>query len=451
MSFISFGKCKKKNIFIISSIILSYIIYEMEYYCSFYYDVKGIDTPQLFSLYLSFSFFGSICFGGIIYNIIENKFKEPKKSNKIKKEKSNKKQISFNLLYDEKYNEISVNVKYYIISAFLELISIFSFHSLAFDFLDIESKMLFSGFGIIIIKIFGKYIFKNRLYKHQIISMIILVLLLIIAIISREQYLKGVIHDKLTINEEIQEYIKKNFEKKRGQQIMLFFLLLIVIGIISNSFSICYDNWLMTIKLCSPYKLLFFKGLFGFILSLSIQIFLFYTVGERKKTQDEIFNIKTLIKRASFPFSSFKSFRNILIIILFLILAGLYNFSIIYTNNKFRPEFVGFVIIVSSGLSNITNEIIKIFVSESHHKILYLVPLFYFIIILICSLIICEIIILNFCGCNENTASNIDKRANLESIISFQKYIEDELKEDEKVSFDDLSSISSENSRKINK
>ena len=200
----------------------------------------------------------------------------------------------------------------------------------------------------------------------------------------------------------------------------------------------------MTVKLCNPYKLLFFKGLFGIIPSLLVQILLFYLLGERDKIEDEKLTIINLLKRVSFPFSSFNSLKNIIFISLFFIFVGLYQFSIIYTNNKFQPEFVGFVIIFSSGLSIITNEI-NILLYKCSHKLFYLIPIFYFIISLITSLIICEIIILHFCGCDKNTSSNIDKRATIEANSSFQKYIEDQFKEEEKVSIDDISNDSKEN------
>lgn len=201
----------------------------------------------------------------------------------------------------------------------------------------------------------------------------------------------------------------------------------------------------MNVKLCNPHKLLFFKGLFGFIPAFTIQFILYYFIGEKNKLEknDEI-NIISILKNASFPFSSFKSIINIMIIFIFFILISFYQFSITYTNNKFQPDFVGFVIIFSSGLSIISNEILNIFISHSSAKILYIIPLSFFIISLITSLIICEIIILHFCGCDKNTASNIDIRATLESVSSFQNYIDNEIKEEEKINIDDLSNVSEE-------
>ena len=454
MSFISCGECKKKNIFIVVSIIFCYLIFQTEYYSSLYYDCHGLDTPQLFSLYFTFTFLGSILFGGLFYIIIENNlrdsrinniFKGKKKGKKKKKKK--KKSITLILLYEEKFKDNPIPIEYFVLSTFLELISNFATFSIAFDFIDIESKMLFNGFEIIIIKIIGKFLFKYPIYKHHIISIIILSCLLIFGIIIREQHLQSIINNEIIINDSVQKYIQETSKKKFKFNILIFYLAIIIIGNIAGSFSVWYDNWLMDVKLCSPYKLILIKGLLGVIPAFSIQLLLYHYIGEKSKFEGETINLISILKRVSFPFSSFSSFRNIIIIIIFCILVGIYHFSIIYTNNKFHPDFVGLVIISSSGLSLISNEIFNILISESHDKIYYLLPICYFIISLITSLIICEIIILHFCGCDKNTASYIDRRGIIESTNSFRTYLEDEFKENKNnlTNFEDLSYDSKDN------
>ena len=451
MAFISFGKCKKKNIYIIISIILYYIICQTEYYSEFYFECHGFNTPHLFSLYFSFSFLGSLLIGGIIFFLIEyncqktDEVQNKKDNIKDSNNKEIKKNISVSLLFEEDINKIYINIKYYIFSSFLELLSNISFYLIILDFIDIESKMLYNAFEIIIIKMIGKYIYKKHLYKHQIISIIILLFLLIYGILIRERYLQRIIKDEIIINEKIQDYLKLTAKRKLTSQIYLFNLVFLIIGNITSSFSVWFDNWLMTDKLCSPHKLLFFKGLFGFIPTFGIQLLLYFFVGEKNKIEkkDKI-NFISILKNSSFPLSSFKTIKNIVIIFIFFIIVSFCQFSLIYTNNRFRPDFVGFVLIFSSGLSIVSNEIVNIFLSNSNAKILYLIPLSYFIISLITSLIICEIIILHFCGCDKNTESNIDIRGTLESSKSFRNYIDNEIKESEKVSFDDLSNDSDE-------
>ena len=451
MAFISFGKCKKKIIYIIISIILYYIICQTEYYSEFYFECHGLNSPHLFSLYFSFSFLGSFLIGGILFFLIEyncQKTDEVQNKNDNIKDSNNKetkKSLSVPLLYEEDINKIYINIKYYIFSSFLELLSNISFYVIILDFIDIESKMLYNAFEIIIIKIIGKYIYKKHLYKHQIISIVILLLLLIFGISIRERYLHRIIEDKIIINEKIQDYLKQTAKQKFSSQLYLFNIVFLIIGNITSSFSVWFDNWLMTDKLCSPHKLLFFKGLFGFIPTFGIQLFLYFFIGEKSKIEkNDKINFITILKNSSFPFSSFKTIKNLFIIFIFFIIVSFCQFSILYTNNRFRPDFVGFVLIFSSGLSIVSNEIVNIFLSKSNAKILYLIPLSYFIISLITSLIICEIIILHFCGCDKNTSLNIDMRGTLESNKSFRNYIDNEIKEGEKVSFDDLSNDSDE-------
>lgn len=453
MGFISFRKFKKKNIFIFASILLSYFMFQSEYYSDFFYSCKNLNSPNLFSLYFSFMFLGCFIFGGNYYFLFERNEKQIPKSNKqdkAQKENNGKKSLTSELLYNEEQKEIYVPIKYFIASAFLELLSNFFSYSIVFDFIDIESKMLLDGFVIIFIKVFGKFIFKHELYKHQIISMIILLCLLIMGIAIRERYLENIIFNSSSINNGVHDYIQKVYILKDNSNAIIIYLIFAISGNISSAFSICFDNWLMTQKLCTPFKLLFFKGLFGFIPSFSIQIFSFIMLGERRRmfdqngeTQGEI-NIIELLKRISFPISSFKSIINVFIIILYFILVSFYQISIITTNNKFQPEFVGFVVLIASGLSIITNESVNIYFF-GNKRIYYLIPLTYFIISLIAALIICEVIILRFCNCDKYTNTNIDKRGTLEADESFSKYIEDQFK-DEKVGIDDLSNDSQENS-----
>ena len=411
MGFISFRKFKKKNIFIIASILLSYFMFQSEYYSDFFYSCQNLNSPNVFSLYFSLMFLGCFIFGGNYYFLFERNEKQiPKNNNqnKDKKENDARKNLTSELLYNEEQNEIYVPIKYFIVSAFLEMLSNFFSYSLVFDFIDIESKMLLDGFVIIFIKLFGKFIFRHELYKHQIISMIILLCLLIMGILIREKYLEYIIFKNSRINNSVYDYIQKTYLLKDNSNALIIYLIFAISGNISSAFSICFDNWLMTQKLCTPFKLLFFKGLFGFIPSFSIQIFFFIMLGERRRLlgqngemKGEI-NIIELFKRLSFPISSFKSFINSFIIILYFILVGFYQISIITTNNKFQPEFVGFVILIASGLSIITNESINIYY-YGNNRIYFLIPLVYFIISLIAALIICEVIILRFCNCDKYT------------------------------------------------
>ena len=441
MACISFGKFKKKIIFPISSILLSYIILNLEYFSQYFFDFKKVNSPNLYSLYFSFSFLGCFIFGGIFYCILrKNTRSKSRIEDKIQKEKNKKKNndkanISISLIYNEDFNKIHINMSYFIFSAFLELLTNFSYSSIVFDFMDIESKILYEAFEIIFIKLISKCFFKFHLYRHQVFGMILLIFLLLTAIMFRETFLMKIVQKKFTFYEsKYEDYIiKASNEKIQSGIIYYYYFIFIIVGLMARSFNICFDKWLITDKLCNPYKLLFFKGAFGFIPAFSIQFFLYFLLGENKNTEEdknEEINIRNLYKRLSFPIFSFISNINIniILIISFFIIVGLYYTSIMLTINEYNPEFIGFVSIFSSTLVIISIQFINVLFTENTQKIIIssLIHIIFFLIILIPSLIICEIIILHCCKCDKNISQNIDKRANLEVNTALKLYNEDD-------------------------
>ena len=101
--------------------------------------------------------------------------------------------------------------------------------------------------------------------------------------------------------------------------------------------------------------------------------------------------------------------------------------TITNTIHKFKPEFVGFVSIFSSSLSMTTIQFVISIINgngnNKNKKLICFIHLLFFSLLLIPSLIICEIIILHFCNCDKNIYYNIEKRAN--SDINAALYSED--------------------------
>ena len=155
-------------------------------------------------------------------------------------------------------------------------------------------------------------------------------------------------------------------------------------------------------------------------------------MGEGGNIREEEINIKNLYKRLSFPVSSLTLNKNINIclIILFFIIVTFYVMTFIITINKFNSEFGGFVSIFSSSYSIIAIQIINYIIKgEKNNRsiaIICSIHILFFILLLIPSLIICEIIILRFCGCDKNIYSNIEKRANSEVKSSLKLYEEED-------------------------
>ena len=445
MPYIYLGKCKKKNIFLFLSILLLSIIFHFFYFSSYLYDFKKINNPNFFSLFFSFSFLGNFLFGGICLFILKknlrtysnNQFDDSTKEIKnTKKSNKSKKNLVIDLLYNDEGNNIYISMNYLLFSSLLELLTNFSSNSIVFDFMDIESKILYGGFELIFIKLFCKYVFKqNELYRHQIISMIFLLILLLIAIMNREYFLMQIVRNKYEFYEtNFENYIKDTSNAKLNSGIIYYYyLIFIFIGLFSKSLSICYDKWLITEKFCEPYKLLFFKGLFGIVPALSIQLILYYFLGERGNIINEEINLRNLYKRLSFPISSFTLNKviNIPLVIVFFIIVSLYEIIIMITINNFKPEFIGLVNISSISISIISIQLFNTIINgkKNNKSLLILIcniQTLIFILILIPSLIICEFIILHFCGCDRNISSNIEKRAKIEAIPSLSLYEDNE-------------------------
>ena len=443
MTCISIGNCYKKLLFPFLSILLSYIIYILEYFSGYFSDYRKFKSPNLYSFFFSFSFCGSLLFGGIFYGILEKnarnnsivKIKEDEK-NENENDLKGKAKIQFSLLYEDN-KKIYVPTRYLFLSAFLELIQIFSFRSIVFDFMDIESKIVYAGFEIIFIKLISKCIFKYKLYRHQIISMIILLLVLFSAIMFRETFLMKIVKNEYTFYEnDYEDYIKDMSNAKLKAGIIYYYYLgFLILGLVAKSIVVCFDKWLITDILCDPNKLLFFKGLFGFIPALATQLVLFYILGETRNINEESINIINVYKRLSLPISSFTLDNkinkiNIAIIIGFFLIVGLYYSIYMKTISEFSAEYIGCVSIISSTISIITIQFINAIIhgngDEKRILRLCLVHFLFFIFILIPTLIICEIIILHFCKCDKNISSSIEKRAKSEVISSLRIYDEEE-------------------------
>jgi hypothetical protein len=252
---------------------------------------------------------------------------------------------------------------------------------------------------------------------------------------TRETFLMKIVRKQMSFYiKEFEKFLIETTEEKLRTGIIYYnYFIFIMVGLLARSFSVCFDKWLITAKLCDPYKLLFFKGLYGFIPAFMIQLLLYYILGENLFTDnyDDItnkVNIKNLYKRLSFPFSSFISYYNITIIIFFFILIGFsYTFNIVIINS-FNPEFIGFVNIASTTLALFTIQLINaIMIKKIHRAItISLILLSLLIIILIPSLILCEIIVLHFCNCDQNISSSIENRAILEANTPLEIYDSDD-------------------------
>lgn len=430
MKIITCGKWKTRYYYPLIAIILSYIIYISSYYSevTYYYVLKN--DFHLFTLILPFSFLGNLLGGGVCYLITNiNERSSNGYKSKVSYDSNNlKSSIKTPLLFDNVESQYQLNICYLFLSSVLEFFTHITEVLVTYDSIDIETNMYLGAFKLIVIELFSKIFLNHSLHKHQVIPSIILIILLLLILHFREMILRQLITDDYDFyNKDYQNYFKQFAIHKFDSPYIFLFIGCYLLNQIFIASTICYDNWLISVKFCNRYKILFYKGIFGVFQSFGIEIFLFIKYKEREIYENISF--ENILKRLSFPWSSFSNIKRIISIFIFFIVITLYNIFIINTNNLFSPEFVGLVTIFSSFLCVIT---IQFFDVVIYNNIKFsIVPSAVFLIILPISLIICEVIIFRCCGCEKYTAYKIDERAKIERHLAVRGLFKNDNKDDE--------------------
>ena len=417
MSFISLGQFNRKVKCLFVTVILSVIIFLLEHY--FEVDEKFSlreNYLHLFTYYYSFSFLGYLVGGGICKLIIYLKSFHENRIKKQIKSKTTHKSLSSELIFNE--NNPYLFWQYFAFSAFFELMVNTTDICLVVEIIDLDSKILLSGLNILFIKIFSYKFLKYPIYRHQFITTIILSIFILITFFQRiiwfSNYAKDLSnenHDCTYENKYCNDTTFMFIERSKiSLEYLIFFNITLLIGFILNGVSICYDKYIMQEKLCDPYKLIFFKGLFGFPVSLIIQI-LFRIFLKEERTSREKVDFHTILKRFSFPINGIFS-NNVIYVIIFGIVVTFYKIFYIKTIDFYPPEILGFVSVISSVFASDIIQIIYLWLENNWTNIILC------FVILTCvtflSFVACEIIILHCLKFDENIGLNIDKRAAIE-------------------------------------
>ena len=417
MACISCGKINRKVKCLFVTVIIYVIVFLLEHYSEeeINFEVRGTSL-HLFTYYYSFSFFGSFVGGGICRLIIYLKsYKEKKIKKQLESKKKNRKSLSNELIYNE--NSIYLFWQYFAFSAFFELIVNTAEICTVAGIIDLDSKILLSGLNVLFIKIFSNKFLNYPIYRHQFITTIILSIFVLFSFFQRyiwvlnkaKEYKK--IHSDCSFDNEDCDDTSFTYIERLNISFgyFVFYNFCLLIGFIFNGISICYDKYIIQEKLCNPYKLLFYKGLFGFPVSLTIQIIFRFLTGERRDREE--INFQTILKRFSLPIYCLIP-KNIIYILVFFISVSFYKIFFIKTIDFYPPEIIGFVLVVSSVFASDYTQIIYLWVNEKYINIIICLVILCFVIFL--SLIACEIIILHFLDFDKNINLNIDKRASLE-------------------------------------
>ena len=284
------------------------------------------------------------------------------------------------------------------------LISTYYIHQL--DYISITLEMRLSSFLTLISALFYIYILKFPIFKHQIFSLIIISICLIIIVIS--------------------EYYYQKLEVERTNKEFLIELSLVLVVHFFNSLKDSIEKYLLEIDFVDPFKALMFEGIFGSILSF---IFLFVI---RDNPYEQIKKKYTKYENNEIKFILF-----IICLLIYLPLCGFRNAYRVATNKIYSPMtktltdyflnpffFIYYFLLEDDFRSR-----------QQNKRILYFIlNLILSIIIVFSSCIYNEFLILFCCNLEYGTYHQVSIRALIKDEIDAEKdenIIESRLKEDE--------------------
>ena len=356
-----------------------------------------------FCVFLSEVLFGSI---SIIY----------KHFNTTKEYKANQSKNSNIIIQDFVFldNEEKVESKrYYLIILLLSVLfftacTILSIICSGNDILPKKLEIELKNLKILFVSILSIIFISKKLYKHQVIGIIIAFF--------------GVAFNIVLL-------IKNNIDEIKKEKLGFFFILSYPLSYIMLSIQCVIEKYLMEVYRLSPYKLLFFEGVFGVLICIvSSIISYFIPCGEYEFCK---FNNNKLYDFIAdmYYFWNDGNFR--LFIFLFFITSGFFYFFYMLTLYYFSPNQQA----VSEPMSSLFMFFyfaIAINFEKTWQKGLCLVG---YISIIISALIYNELLIIYICGLETDCKIEVYKRAREDSIhytttnnnvITLQKLIANE-------------------------
>ena len=292
--------------------------------------------------------------------------------------KSLNKEISKNLLVlenkkkEEKNKLIKGKYILLLICAFLDFLQ----KSLSFIIIhDSENNVWI--FDLIFFTFFSWFLLNEKFYKHQYLSLLIMVIIVTITFILDFSHIKENIGD--------------------------FFLVLYIELVYSINHVL--NKYLMENKFCSPYEISFYEGIFCLIINIILLSIFSHIEIPKHSGIFKVFSTKNY--EGKFFIDNFKSYTNsfdtkeFFAFLLHAINKVSYNLFSLLTIKHFSPSHV--IIILFFG------EIEYFIVTMKRGN--YIFTIFIFILLIFSILVFTEIIELNFLGLSDNTKKNIRERA----------------------------------------
>lgn len=292
----------------------------------------------------------------------------------------------YQLEYNDYEEELS-HVEFYhiILLGFLDFLQSFCTY-FGNELFDNKYQLYLWSTYILFLCIFNKLLLHTRLYRHHIVSFIIFFIL-------------DILHTIIII-------LDKDIDYKKLQLIFLF------ISNLCFSFEIVFVKRLIEKSFISIFKLCFFLGLsttfFNLTTSIITTIISYTKYNNNNKKSKVLFSYKDYFN----DMGNYSIFIEILLILVFMILNGLYNIFQFVAIKYLSPNHV----LITQLILALYYSIILQFSPNNINTITLIFSIIFHIICFITQLIFLEIIQLNFCGFNKDTKLHIGIRSDIDKI-----------------------------------
>lgn len=256
---------------------------------------------------------------------------------------------------------------------------------------------------MILLALLSKIILKDKIYRHHAFAIVLMLCGMFINVPSMIFSLKSKEYNQISIYE------------------TSLLMILYILSMVCFSITVVLEKKIMYSS-CSPYKLLFYKGIFGTIISF-IFLFVIGSIFCSQTNSDETYGKKDhLICIPAEPFyfllQEFKMIGNatsLLYLIAIIIIGSLYNLLYVLTNFFFSPCHSGVTDVLSGIGTFVVFLLKKELLKDKVEKLFYIIPhLVGYIITIFGILIFNEIVICNVCQMEENTDLLIANRGDFE-------------------------------------
>ena len=321
-------------------------------------------NPFLFSIYTAIG----MILAFIPYLIIKYR---SKKSIIYSNNLSTKSKLNFELVYNDIFKQTRFN-KYKLIVL-----------SSVFDFIETLIVCLFSMncsynlwiLNILFMSIFSYYLLKTKLYKHQYLSIIIIILL------------------GLLLN--IIEYFKIDETENKLDFFEIAMKLLGEIFLSLNTVTIKYN---MGKNFCSPYEVCIWEGLIGLIL----HIICLSIINELELTISDIKYPDNIIE-----YINNYDINDVFVCIMIIMVSCVYNIFLLLTCDYFSPYHIIITLIINQSY---------FYLKMKKDILLNVFGLIILVLIFFILLIFIEIIEINCLNISYNTKKNIEIRSDIDSL-----------------------------------